>query len=385
MGLYRPTYTDATGQRRQSHVYWIRLTIAGRKHRESTGERDRDKAQAIHDRRERELRAQPEDVGVGKTFTLTALGRLLLEDYQANGHRQAKRARLSFDHLKRHLGSRTPAANITARTLKAYVRSRLGEGAARATINRELSAIGRAFTLAMRDGIITTRPHIQKLRENNARKGFVEREEFGRLLPCLPPHLRPLLRVAYITGWRTKSELLPMTWSQVDFDGGWLRLEPNTTKNGEGREFPLIAELSDVFESLRHGATLSPNELVFTRNRRPIVDFKKSWASATQRAGLAGLYVHDLRRSAARNLLRAGIPAVTVLKLCGWKSMTMLQRYAITETSMLVDAGERLSAYLAREPNPSDRERRRAFTRRHSRENKARGVLESVADGRELQ
>lgn len=49
----------------------------------------------IHDCRERELRDQPDDVGIGKAFSVAALGRLLLEDYRANGQGQAKRARLS--------------------------------------------------------------------------------------------------------------------------------------------------------------------------------------------------------------------------------------------------------------------------------------------------
>ena len=54
--------------------------------------------------------------------------------------------------------------------------------------------------------------------------------------------------VAYITGWRIKSEILTRQWLHVDFTHGWLRIEPREAKNGEGRNFPFndIPELRDA-------------------------------------------------------------------------------------------------------------------------------------------
>ena len=55
--------------------------------------------------------------------------------------------------------------------------------------------------------------------------------------------LKAVFEVAYITGWRVKSEILTRRWAHVDFLSGWLRLEPGETKNHEGRQFPLTPDL----------------------------------------------------------------------------------------------------------------------------------------------
>ncbi len=65
----------------------------------------------------------------------------------------------------------------------------------------------------------------------------------------LPEHVRPVCEVAYITGWRVKSEILTRQKHHLDLKAGWLRLEPGETKNGEGRQFPLTPTLRVVLEA----------------------------------------------------------------------------------------------------------------------------------------
>ncbi|PYR15879.1 MAG: hypothetical protein DMF94_30360 [Acidobacteria bacterium] len=91
-------------------------------------------------------------------------------------------------------------------------------------------------------------PVISLLREDNTRKGFFEPQQFRKVLAELPDSLRPLFETAYETGWRVRSELLNRQWKHVDFDGGWLRLEPGETKNRQGRMFPLTPSLRAVLE-----------------------------------------------------------------------------------------------------------------------------------------
>jgi integrase len=95
------------------------------------------------------------------------------------------------------------------------------------------------------------RPHIPMLEVRNARKGFFDREQVEGLLKHLPDHLQPVVRAAYATGWRIKSEVLTRQWKHVDLVNGWLRLEPGETKNSEGRMFPLTPELRKVLEAQR--------------------------------------------------------------------------------------------------------------------------------------
>src|SRR6185312_2356136 len=117
-----------------------------------------------------------------------------------------------------------------------------------ATINRELAALKRMFTLAIRSAKLMHRPHIPMLREDNTRRGFFERAQFEAVRAHLPLPLQAVATFAYYTGWRTKSEILPLKWSQVDRVAGIVRLEPGTTKNREGRTFKYseIAELRSV-------------------------------------------------------------------------------------------------------------------------------------------
>ena len=89
------------------------------------------------------------------------------------------------------------------------------------------------------------------LQEDNARKGFFEAAEFRGVLAGLPDAIQPLAEVAYITGWGVRSELLTRQWIHVDFDAGWLRLEPDESKSREGPMFPLLPRLRAVLERQR--------------------------------------------------------------------------------------------------------------------------------------
>lgn len=115
-------------------------------------------------------------------------------------------------------------------------------------INRELTTLKRMFTLAVQAGKLLHKPHIPLLREDNVRKGFFERAQIASVLRQLPVELRPVITFAYITGWRISSEVLSLQWRQVDFAVGEIRLDPDTTKNREGRVFPSTSELRRLLE-----------------------------------------------------------------------------------------------------------------------------------------
>jgi len=83
-------------------------------------------------------------------------------------------------------------------------------------VNRELATLKRMFSLAKQAGKLHGMPHIEKLREDNVRRGFFEREQFEAVRANLPVELQAVVTFAYITGWRLKSEVLPLEWRQVD-------------------------------------------------------------------------------------------------------------------------------------------------------------------------
>jgi integrase len=77
------------------------------------------------------------------------------------------------------------------------------------------------------------RPYIPSLKEDNVRKGFFEREQFDAVRRHLNIPLGDAVTLAYYTGWRMASEILPLEWHQIDGKAGVIRLEPGATKNLE--------------------------------------------------------------------------------------------------------------------------------------------------------
>ena len=115
---------------------------------------------------------------------------------------------------------------------------RKAAGASNGEINRELAILKRGFSLALKAGTLTMKPHIPKLREDNVRTGFFDRADLDAVLKHLPARLHAVVTFGFLTGWRIPSEVLKLQWRHIDLDVGTVRLDPSMTKNGEGREFP---------------------------------------------------------------------------------------------------------------------------------------------------
>src|SRR5262249_9630263 len=143
---------------------------------------------------------------------------IIENDYVANGRRSASTLKQSLKHLAEHFGA-IPVHRITRDRVDAYVAARLAAEAARATVQKELSALARMFTLAMRSGRISTRPYIARLRLRNTRSTSFTESELDALLDVIgngrpataldrevkaqPDLVAPILFAA-VTGWRMK-------------------------------------------------------------------------------------------------------------------------------------------------------------------------------------
>ena len=229
-----------------------------------------------------------------------------------------------------------------------------------AEINRELTTLKRMFSLAVQGGKLLFQPYIPLLREQNVRTGFFEAHQYSAVLAHLPAPLRPVIGFAYITGWRIPSEVLPLEWRNVDLRAAEVRLDAHTTKNGEGRVFPFTPELRELLEEQRRQA----DELTRTRGLivpwvffrmvakkrhgeklpRPVRVFNKAWANACLAAGYPGRIPHDLRRTAVRNLVRAGVSESVAMRLTGHKTRSVFERYNIVSDGDLRDAAAKLGA-----------------------------------------
>lgn len=169
-------------------------------------------------------------------------------------------------------------------------------------------------------------------------------------------------------GWRV-SELLGLKVRQVDLAQRVIRLEPGTTKNSEGREVVMTETVYVLLSACVVGK--EADGFVFTRKSgKPVRDFRTTWDNACVRAGVgnvaclgcdrpktsgqrcpdcgkkqskyAGLIFHDLRRTAARNLRRAGIAEGVIMSIGGWKTRSVFERYAIVSRTDIADAMKKL-------------------------------------------
>ena len=166
------------------------------------------------------------------------------------------------------------------------------------------------------------------------------------LLGHLPEHVRPIVMFAYHTGWRL-TEILTLQWDQVDLKEGIVRLEPGETKNDEGRTLYMEDELWTVVRGLYRQRQFGCSS-VFHRNGKGIKDFRKAWKAACTKSGQPGMIFHDLRSTAVRDMVRAGIPEVVAMKISGHKTRSVFDRYNIVSRNDLKEAAIRREEYRAR-------------------------------------
>jgi len=281
---------------------------------------------------------------------------VLLEQFKENKPRSLRWGRIVVRrHLEPFFGN-TRAAALTSAKIDAYKRHRRRQGVKDSTINREFTILRRAFFLGTEQmpPLVVRVPRIAILPEPPPRKGFFEYEAFTGLRSELPEPLRPVITFGYNTGCR-KGETLRIEWPQVDLAAKEVRLHSDDTKNAEPRILPLFGELYEMIKMLheKREAIYPDCRWVFTRDgRNPIKDFRGAWDEACKRAGLWNKdqgrptrLFHDLRRTGARNLVRAGVPEGVVMRIGGWKTRSVFDRYNIVSTRDLHEAAAKLELY----------------------------------------
>lgn len=185
---------------------------------------------------------------------------------------------------------------------------------------------------------------------------------------ALPSYLKGFVTFAYKVGWRV-SEIQGLTWNQVDLNKGIVRLEVGETKNAEGRTVYLDDELTQIFKQQYNGRKkqkkLIPYVFLNEQSDDKIKDFRGTWNKACRKAGLgygykqstkyvekwkdklpSGPISHDFRRTAVRNMIRAGIPERVAMMILGHKTRKVFDRYNIVSDSDLQMAAKLQEKYL---------------------------------------
>jgi integrase len=334
-------------------AWWIAYCNHGKEVREAGGRTEKKARQKLR-KRLGEVGAGtfigPEEERLTVGALLDALStHLKTKGARGNSHGSAiKAARLHFGEERALSLNAARIERWQAEEMKAQ------EPKAAATINRVVGTVKQAYNLARKQGRLARVPYFPMLREDNARQGFFEHVDFEAVAAALPVDYADAARFGYLTGWR-KGEILPLRWDAVDRTAGEIRLR--TSKNGHGRVIPLEGELVDLIgrrwqarEYIDKSAVTHVSALVFHRKGELLGDFRKAWASACKKAGCSGRLFHDLRRTAVRNVVRAGVPQSVAMSISGHRTISMFLRYNITSDADQREAFRRVERHLAERP-----------------------------------
>ena len=343
------------------NTFTIQCYDHGKRIREYTGLTDYKAAQ-------QHLRQTLERIGKGTYVTPSRVKPKLVRDlfsglerdYIIMGRKTLKTARARWRrHVEPHFGD-IIAQNVSDKDVESYVDRRLEQSAKNGSINNELALLRRMLVL----GKIKERPEFKKLKENNVRVNFVEDKDYSALTSRASElWLRCFLELAFAYGWRS-GELKGLRVRNIDLQVRTITLDVGRTKSGEGR---VVTMTGAVYLLLKEAvAGKAANDYVFTReNGKRVRDFRRTWWNLCLQAGLGemlcpncgkavgqqpcdcgskkepryrGLNPHDFRRSAARAYRRAGVSEGVIMKVCGWETRTVFERYNIKDTNDVAEA-----------------------------------------------
>jgi integrase len=357
--IFRKPRKTKSGRKVHDPFYYISYNVGRKRFRECTFSRDLGVAQDLLIKRQREAGSRRFGGDDPEKVTFDDLVALIRADYEQKQNRTLDRVEHAIKHL-RPFFEHVPAVGITFDSVSRYITKRLKEPrSSRGTVHKELAALGRMLTLAVHAGRLPSKPHLPTLKLDNVRKGFLTEEHMRAVLAKLPDWYAPAIEFTWRTGWRI-GEVKSLTWGQIDWKAGTARLEVGTTKNRDGRVFPFAASpsLAALLRAQRertdawqrdHGQIVP---WVFWRAGKRLADHRDTWNTACKRAGLPGKLVHDLRRSAVRNLEQANVSRSVAMKLTGHKTEAVYRRYAIVAEADLFEAVRKLESATKSEIGP---------------------------------
>lgn len=319
----------ATLYRRKGSPYWqARIWVNGVMHRVSTGCRNHREAQKKAEELEEEanrLIVKPQDLTLEQ-----AAERFFQEKDLAP--RTVRNYRSSLGSLKRKLGN-FPLKALTVDELRHYVGVRRRE-TGDVAIRRDLAFLSSLYSQAQNwENGPRTNPvkalDKRGIKDAEQHTTWLTREQFERLLAaCREEYQRAMLIVAVDTGLR-HSELLGLTWDEVDLDAREIRLGNLDRRRTKNRSYRIIPMTERVYDTLcHHPRGTSPYVFPNPRTGERMTSMKGFFLRACKRADLPALRIHDLRHTFASWSLQSGMPEIVVQTLLGHKTRSMTRRYA---------------------------------------------------------
>jgi len=325
-------------------TWWMQYFVHGRLVQKSTGFTQKADAENL-------LKQRIGDVAAGRLVgperaNIADLCNLVLEDNRLRDLRDAAHVEYRYKANVAPVLGPLLASRFGPAQARHYVAQRRAAGASNASINRELAIVRRGFRLGAQEDppLVQRQVVIPRLEEDNVRQGFLESRQYEKLLEELPANLKALFVCGYHTGAR-KNELRRIQWDQVDFEAGVIRLPSSQTKTKTSRILPIYGDMPSWLEHQRETCPVGCVWAFHGSRNHPVDNHLQGWREACERAGLPRLLFHDLRRSAVRNMKRAGIQDKVAMELTGHRTRSVFDRYNIVDEADIRSAGERLEEY----------------------------------------
>ncbi|HTF25470.1 MAG TPA: site-specific integrase [Candidatus Limnocylindria bacterium] len=364
--------------------YFMRLVVDGQKKQRSTGTNDPDKAAELlaewkaeeragiqADTRQRYEAIRDHYIEKGGKSVQASILRDLDEFFKdirvsAITVKKLEQFREWRENQKRVLEyqGETLEKEITLRTMKATTGRRKSlsaseqeavrkdatewvENGVKATTDKRLTILRAMFNFAKERELINDVPYFPILgtKVDNKKEGFFERDQFEKLMKRLPEHLHQFINFLYATGMRS-GQAAKLTWDMVSADNKTLTVPARLTKNKEDFSLPLTYQDGTTIKGFEfRERKRQAGEVLFNT-----INFRAEWRTACHELKLGvvkgrtyrGMEPHDFRRTACRDMVKAGIPEVVSMKISGHKTNSMFKRYAITDHRMVQSAFQQM-------------------------------------------
>jgi integrase len=341
----------AKGIYKRGKIYWVRYSgLDGKTVFESSGSEKFGDAQTLYINRKNSIKEgkQPEIKKI-ENHSFKELSEKYLQ--WINGrHLSAVTKAYRINDLVSHFGS-IPLRRFNTLLAEQYQTELMNRGLKPASVNKNISILKAMFKKAVDWNMVEEETlkyirRVKNLTENNRRLRYLSKEECQTLISACNGHLKSIVTFALNTGCR-KGEILNLRWENVDLKHGFILLDK--TKNGDRREIPINGTVRGILQGLTRRLDV-PCVFFDSATGKPYGDVKRSFNTATRRAGIRDFHFHDLRHTFASHLVMAGVDITTVKELLGHKTLTMTLRYSHLAPSHKVKAVDLLNDTLTGKP-----------------------------------
>lgn len=323
--------------RKRGNVYWVDITVGGRRIQRSTRSRNRQAAQEFHDALAASLWRE-EKLGERPAYTWKhAVSKFLNETAHKKSHERDKARLLVLHPFLAHLKlTQITREVIDGIASKLERERRIGPAA----LNRYLAVIRTILRRCEREwGYLDRAPVVRLRQEPEGRIRWLTGDEYVRLMRALPDHLKGPVEFALQTGLR-QANILGLRWEQVDMPRRVAWVEAGKVKTGRALRVPLNTKAMNVLQT----AQGAHHEWVFARDGERIKGIRsKEWADALEEARITNFRFHDTRHTWASWHVMNGTSLQKLMELAGWSTYQMAMRYAHLAPAYLDDAAENVA------------------------------------------